>query len=385
MKLVIRVLHVVESFDGQAIEQWLIRVYEWFKKNKPDIEMIFYCCVRERGRYDFYVRELGASVFYSPFPISNQFSFISSFREFIFINRIDVVHCHQDVMSGAFVFATLGLPLKRRIVHVHNTAMHIPTKSLIKKLIFRSFLRRICLYGSDRIVGVSNIALRSFLGRDKIVPLRDRVIHCGIELLPVAGGCSRAVIRSDLSIPVDSNILLFVGRMIDYKNPLFVVGILKALLSTHVNSYAVFVGSGPLEDAVHNAALELGVERYIRVLGWRDNVRELMLASDVLVWPSREIPIEGLGLGVVEAQSVGLPVVMSKSVPVDAIVISSIVVQIPLDRGIDSWAHAVAIALKLPRVSVEVASRSISNSCFSLSNSCSELAELYSSGDDSHL
>lgn len=130
-----------------------------------------------------------------------------------------------------------------------------------------------------------------------------------------------------------AKVLLFVGRMIPYKNPLFVIDVLHRLCELGHDFAAVFAGIGPLEEQVRERARQTGLDEKVSVLGWRDDVPQLMHACDVLVWPGIEEPKEGLGLGVVEAQAVGLRVIMSRNVPAEAVVIPPLVKMLSLSAG----------------------------------------------------
>ena len=125
--------------------------------------------------------------------------------------------------------------------------------------------------------------------------------------------------------------------MTEYKNPRFVVDVLAELAGEFPDAVAAFAGVGPETDAVRAYAQDTGLGDRIRLLGWRDDLPELMLASDLLLWPGQEIPKEGLGLGIVEAQAAGLPIIMSRSVPEDAVVIDEIVSIVPLSAGASAW------------------------------------------------
>ena len=74
-----------------------------------------------------------------------------------------------------------------------------------------------------------------------------------------------------------------------------------------------------------------------------------MANSDVLLWPSLEEPMEGLGLGIVEAQAASLPILMSQSVPTEAIVMPELVDVLPLNAGADAWSERVAQILDRER------------------------------------
>lgn len=65
----------------------------------------------------------------------------------------------------------------------------------------------------------------------------------------------------------------------------------------------------------------MDLEKYVKLLGPRSDVKELLSAADCMVFPSR---FEGLGISVLEAQLTSLPIVVSKAVPEDVAVSDNI-------------------------------------------------------------
>ena len=172
-------------------------------------------------------------------------------------------------------------------------------------------------------------------------------------------------------LPSDARLMLFVGRMVSYKNPLFVVDILADIASVESSVYALFVGTGPLEEEVLRRAESRGVAERVRVLGWRDDTVSLMQASDVFVFPrtengSEDVGMEGLGLVVVEAQAAGLPSLLSRGIPKDAIVLSDLCETLPLSAGSKAWGDVVRRILAKPRPDRASALAAIESSVFSL-------------------
>lgn len=373
-----KVLHIVENFNGQAIEKWLTLLVNDCVKRGQDIDWTFYCIEKSAGRYGELIEKLGCKVFYSPYPISKPLNFIKSLRKTIIVGKYDIIHSHHDLMSALYFVASIGLPVRKKIIHVHNTSHALPTSSKTKQFLVGYIFRFLCNRLSDHIVGVSRLALNSF-SRGNSNGKKFSVIHCAIEIESfIHSEPIHYSLRENLAIPKSSIIMLFVGRMVEYKNPLFVIEILKSMLSDNIDVYAVFVGEGDLiQDISNMAALKEVVDR-VKVLGWRNDVREIMAACDVLIFPSLENPKEGLGLTVVEAQSVGLPVVMSLSVPKEAIVISQIVARLPLQAGAEGWRDKVYNMCQKPKlVNRDECERIVRESSFSPIKSVSFLEKLY--------
>ncbi len=371
-----KVLHVVESLDDQAVECWLLRVLEVASNDFPLIEWTFFC-VEGRGRRDHVAHSLGAKVIYSKFPIRTKLRFIRGLRDVMKQGRYDVLHCHHDIMSALYLIASAGLPVRKRIVHVHNTSMTLPTPNKLKADVAREPMRQVCLRMADEIVGISSDALRSMTRTDANVPHRQ-IIHYAVDTERFR--CvkpNRADFRYQLGLNEDAKILLFVGRMVDYKNPKHVIGMLSDMVKTDPTVTAIFAGTGDNEGDIRSLAQDLGLSDRVRLLGFRDDVPVLMVNSDLLIWPSREIPKEGLGLGIIEAQAAGLPILMSLSVPEEAIVIPELVKRLPLGAGKSGWGQVALEMLKASRLQHTECVGKVESSSFSLSAGVSNLMSLY--------
>lgn len=373
-----RVLHIIESFNGQATETWLYQIMCHIKESGEKVDWTFYVTLGRSGIMDDAVREVGGKIIYSPCTIHQKARFIKALRMEISAGGYDILHSHHDVMSAIYIFASAGLHLDKRIVHVHNTSLALPTSSVLKKALALEPMRLACLNWADRIVGVSSAALDAFLKGKVRKPGRDLVIHCGIDTAPLhrKPPVRQQFLRSH-GFPDDARVLLFVGRMISYKNPLFVIDVLECLSRSHTEFCAVFAGAGPLVSEVNRIADSRCLGDKVRALGWHDDVPALMQACDLLIWPGLEDVKEGLGLAVVEAQAAGLPVLMSLNVPEDAIVLPELVSVLPLAAGASTWAEKVACMLNGVYPDREVSLATIEASSFFISQSAANILTLY--------
>ena len=246
---------------------------------------------------------------------------------------------------------------------MHNADESIPTSSRLKRFLLRGSLRRASLALADRIVGISNHALDTFLAGHSRRPGRDLVHYYGVDPAPFENlNADRARVRHQLGLPGDALILLFAGRLVEEKNPVFVVDLLAELLRLEPRAVAVFAGTGALEPAVAARARECGVENAVRLLGWRNDVPLIMGCSDWFVLPHPEEPMEGFGIAVVEAQLAGLRMLLSPGVADDPVLPTASFRRLALSAGPLAWANAAADLLKSPPPSRESALASLHQS-----------------------
>lgn len=336
-----RVLFVVESLGRGSIETWLLRMAAQARARGEPIDWTFYCVLEEPGPKERVAEELGLRVMRTPVPMGRKGAFAGALRRELRRGGYTVLHAQHDLVSGLYLAAALGLPLERRIVHVHNADEEVLTDHPVKKALLRPALRRACLMLADVIAANSNHSLDTFLGGRRRRPGRDLVHYLGVDPAPfIAARGDRAGLRRALGLAEDAPILLFAGRMTPEKNPLFAVEVLAELRRMRPDAVGVFVGTGSLEEPVRRRIGELGLESATRLLGWRDDVPEIMCASDWFILPHPEHPVEAFGIAVVEAQLAGLRMLLSRGVLDDPLLPTAAFRRLPLAEPPDAWARA---------------------------------------------
>jgi glycosyltransferase involved in cell wall biosynthesis len=337
----LHVLHVVENLNRGAVENWLIRMLRHARRRGLDLEWTFYCALGQRGSIEEEARALGAQVVYSPVPIGNKARFVRALRAELQRGQYDVLHCHHDLVSAVYLLAAARLSIRRRIVHVHNADEAVLTPNRVKQSLYREPMRLACLAMADLVIGISNHTLDTFLGGRPRKVGRDIVHYYGVDSAPFqSAAADRVSFRRQLGLSEDSSILLFAGRMVPEKNPLFAVEVLAKLHQALPNVAGVFMGCGSLDEAIRERAVDLGLGRVFRQLGWRGDVAEVMCCCDWFILPRPENRMEGFGLAVTEAQLAGLRLLLSQTIPDDALLPKATVQQLPLSAGPGSWAQA---------------------------------------------
>jgi hypothetical protein len=90
------------------------------RKRDTEIDWTFYCILKQAGAMDAKARALDGGVIHSPVPLVRKREFFRALRSELRCGNYDVLHCHHDILSGIYLLASVGIPLRRRIVHVHN-------------------------------------------------------------------------------------------------------------------------------------------------------------------------------------------------------------------------------------------------------------------------
>jgi glycosyltransferase involved in cell wall biosynthesis len=336
-----KVLHIIEVMDRWAVETWLVRMLEHAAKTGVAVDWTFYGASAMEGSRDSQARSLGAQVIRSPVPIGEKFAFFKALRSEIVRGGYDVLHCHHDLISGIYLLAAAGLPIRSRIVHAHNADESVLTPSALKELVLRPSLRRVCLFLGDTFVGNSDHSLETLVRGARLRPSRRRVHHYGIDPGPFASAqVDRVAFRRSLGIAADAPILVFAGRITREKNPIFAVDVLAALRRRVPQAVGVFAGAGSLEVEVNAHARALGQSDAIRMIGWRHDIPEVMCAGDWFILPHPHEPLEGFGIAIVEAGLAGLRLLLSHGVSDAPILPGAASRRLSLDQGAEAWADA---------------------------------------------
>jgi glycosyltransferase EpsF len=351
---------------------------------EADIDWTFYSILPQAAAMDELARAQGATVIHAPCDLKDTVTLIRHLRQTMRDGDFDILHCHHDVVSALYLLASVGVSLRQRIVHVHNADLHIPTASTAKAVALRGVFRRICLRLATDIVGISQHTLDYFVGGSQRKTRCDRVLYYGIDTASFRSVCEydRTELRAAWHIKADAPVILFIGRLVWYKNPLFVLEVLDELRQTMPNVVAVFAGTGPEAQQIECRARELDLERNVRLLGWRDDGPRLMRAADLMVFPrverrERDLGPEGLGLVVVEAQAAGLPILVSNGIPEDSIVLPQNCERLSLEAGAQAWAARARCMLMRERPDAESTVRALEESPFSLHSGFANLRAIY--------
>jgi glycosyltransferase involved in cell wall biosynthesis len=373
-----KVLHCVERMDTNAIETWLARMQSHALRTNVPVDWWFHVQFKEPGRLEKVYPECRSRIIRSPCTLSETFRFFSAFYLACKTQRFDVIHVHADLMSAPYVLAGRLAGVRHIIVHVHNSDECLPTPSTVKQRLLREPMRQICLRMADRVVGISNHTLDSFLGGRARRPGRDSVHYYGVNPAPFANTpADRSSFRRELRLPEAAVILLFAGRMVPEKNPVFAVEVLRKLRELTPHAFAVFAGSGSHEQHVLQRARELEVEDGVRLLGWRDDLPEIMSCSDWFILPHPEHPMEGFGLAVVEAQLAGMRMLLSHGIPDDPLLPTACFRRLPMAYGPMVWAKAAVELLRESAPSRAAAIAAMKESPMDMDRALEGLVELH--------
>ena len=212
--------------------------------------------------------------------------------------RPQVVQAHGGEALKYSVPATLGsgIPVVyRRIGSAHPWVTDPARRELYGWLIRRAHL----------VISVSEVVRRETVEVYGVRLDRTLVVPNGVDPDRVRASRTRDAVRASLGVGLDAPLMLSVGALTWEKDPLALLDVAGRVLDTAPDAFLVLAGTGPLRSRMESAVRSGRHAQRIRLLGARDDVGDLLAASDVLVLSSRT---EGMPGVLIEAGLAGLPV-----------------------------------------------------------------------------
>jgi len=217
--------------------------------------------------------------------------------------EIDILHAHLHKSILGALLATYFRPV-RVVAHEHGPIF----RPGVQYSGYRRLLRRL-QHRASRFIATSQATARQLETVAGIDPRQIEVIYNAVDLeafTPDAEARNR--LRNEFSLAEDDLVLGYVGRLHPVKGPDLLIEALALLLKKSDRYRLLLVGHGPEQPALEKRARQLGIEKQVQYLGFRDNVAELMNAFDIGVVPSRQ---ESFGIAALEFMRAKIPLVSS--------------------------------------------------------------------------
>jgi glycosyltransferase involved in cell wall biosynthesis len=157
---------------------------------------------------------------------------------------------------------------------------------------------------ASRVVTVADALRREAIETFRIPPERVVTIPNAVDVERLSPARSRAELRAELGIPPDAPVVISIGALTWEKDPETHLEVACVARQRHASLVHLFVGSGPRGRALERIVRERGLGDWVRLLGTRADVADLLGAADVLLLASK---VEGLPACLIEAGMAGLP------------------------------------------------------------------------------
>ena len=249
----------------------------------------------------------------SPFTLGT-FKGIRALRKIIAVGQYDVIYCHTPVGGLVGRLASWHNRKKGSKVIYCTHGLHFykgaPLINWIVIYPIERFLARL----TDVIFTVNqddyDLLSKRFRFRKKLVIKHITGVGVNFDRLQLKDreGIRRSY-RDELGINKETAALIYVAELLPNKNQTMLIDVVKKL-SSEGEKVCLILPGPEHSQTIRQYAEKTNLTDLVRILGWRNDIGELLTASDICTASSIR---EGFGIGLIEAMYCGLPVVATNN------------------------------------------------------------------------
>jgi glycosyltransferase involved in cell wall biosynthesis len=288
-------------------------------------------------------------------------SLFSLFRR----ERVQVVNTHsgKDSWVASIAAKIAGVPLLIRTRHIS-----VPIRRHAFNLIYR---------WPDGYITTGEMIREHLIGKGIHA---DRVlsIPTGVDPGRFIPGIDGRRIREEFGIPPGSFLVSMIGVLRSWKRHDLFLEALRLLRGRSVPIHALVVGEGPGRDVICAEIREKGISDVALLTGFREDIPEILAASDAVVLPSDRF--EGVPQVILQAMAMARPVVGSPIGGIPEVVLHGKTGFLCPPGDVPAYANAMALLVKDPdlRERLGKAGRELVLSRYTVAAMCEQTETFYS-------
>ena len=249
-------------------------------------------------------KKLDIPLFFIPKKKRIDLSAMINLSNIIKQNKIEIVNAHHFL---PLVYSYYGCKInaKTKLIYTEHSMWEIELRPLRWQIVGKYMLNN-----SDAVVGVSEDISNQLKKTYNLDPQKVHSIANGVNV--------RKFLKKnkglDLNLNLAENIIkiVMVANFRRNKNHIFLIKTFNELYKIHRNVHLYLIGQGFNDDLenseaqVRNTIVTFNLTKKISLLGYRDNVHEIISQMDIACLTSDN---EGLPISLIESMAAGLPVV----------------------------------------------------------------------------
>ena len=326
----------MNNFIG-GIESFLLNVYKQIRNNIKFVFLVENTDDTMPFIHKAEIEKYGGE--YHFLPEHHQLAeYIKVFRSILkeYKKETNTIYFNINYISFDIIPISIATSEKYRVItHSHNTS-----QEPLKKLRYHISTKLRTIYGMSRLkqLNVERLAITKLAGEYLYRGKSFEIVSPGIEANRfIYSEETRNYIRRKLRIN-NCVVLGFVGRIMRVKNPLFLIDILIEAKKILPDVKLMVVGDGIMRDEMVEKVKKCKLTKDVIFTGLVKSVEDYIAGVDILLAPSYS---EGLGLGIIEAQSMGIPCVCAKGNVPNAVNVTKTVEFCELNAGSSKWAEKI--------------------------------------------
>ncbi len=289
------------------------------------------------------------------FGILPKFSFQTILKIYNIIKKHQVDIVHVESLITFYYFCVVAWLLKIPCVATYHGFWQI------KSIIARIMLKYFCI----RLYPVSQTTAQDILENGLLPDKKIKVIPLSLGNLFLSNKTKKSENRSIYGFPIDVPVVLQVARFQPIKGQMVLLEALAELIRLRLYPIPLIVLVGDVLDPTHEEAVnykkivelraeESDLRKHVRILGWRDDIYQLMEVADIVVIPS---DYESFSMTTIEAMAVGTLVIATSSGGPAEIIKNQVTGILIPPRNSNALALAIHEACSTPLHTVEIALR----------------------------
>jgi len=245
----------------------------------------------------------------SPFKISNLKAY-KDLKRNIDNNNYSLIHCHTPM--GGVLTRIAGINSRKRGTKVVYTAhgFHFFKGAPLKNWLLYFPIEYILAKKTDVIITINkedfDIANKYNFRAGKIRFING--VGINLEEFQPQTFDSKTMLREEYGFNEKDFILIYAGELSYRKHQDLLIDVVALLKDKIPNIKLLLAGTGTLFDQFKKQINVKEVSEQVELLGFRNDITNLMMLSDISVSSSRQ---EGLPVNVMESMATGLPLVVT--------------------------------------------------------------------------
>jgi L-malate glycosyltransferase len=291
------VVHVMRVAGAEML------VAETIRRLRPRIDPVVYC-LDDIGPLGERLREEGVPVLAFGRRPGVDLSVSWRMAREIRTRGLDVLHAHQytPFFYGAIASRLSGV--RPRVIFTEHGRHYPDIVSTRRRVLNQLVFHRL----ADRINAVCEFSARSLRERDGFGSSRIEVIQNGVDLPKYDLPVDRQALRARLGLKEGRRYVVTIARFHPVKDHRTLLQAFSEVARAHPDADLLLVGDGPLRADLERYVSDLGLTSRVLFMGIRDDVADLLRASDIFALTSVS---EASSITLLEAMASHLPVVVT--------------------------------------------------------------------------
>jgi len=290
------------------INAFHIPYLKWFKEQGYEVH------VASKGNEPIEYCDKHFDIPFERFPLKAQnIKAYKQLKNIINENKYEIIHCHTPV-GGVLTRLAARKARKKyntKVIYTAHGFHFYKGAPLLNWIIYYPIEKYLAKY-TDCIITINKEDYE--LAKKKFKKVNDiEYVHgVGIEESKFNNNLNsteKNKLEKELKVTDEDYLLLYVAEISNRKNQMMLINTVKELKDKNRNVVLILAGKDSMNGECQKHAKNIGVEKNIRFLGYRNDINKLMKLVDLAVSCSKQ---EGLPVNIMEALCSGLRVVATE-------------------------------------------------------------------------